>query len=1107
MSDEEALAQLVVVGASAGGVEALSKLLSTLLPSFPAPIVVAQHLDPRRPSRLAEVLTRRSPLAVRSVEGREPLQPGTVYLVPSNRQVEISNHSVSVTADAAGGPKPSIDRLLASAAKAFGERVIAVILTGMGSDGAFGAQAVKEAGGTVVVQNPATASFPGLPRSLPPSTVDIVADVEAIGPLLHDLLSGAFLPKEHSEERILRLFLDQLRQRSGVDFSAYKRPTILRRLQRRVAAVGLSSLREYARYVETHPEEQQRLVSNFLIKVTEFLRDPDLFAHLREHVLPRLVSEARERGHELRIWSAGCSTGEEAYSLAMLVADVLGDDLERFSVRIFATDLDEDAVQFARRGVYPPGAVAHVAPQMLERYLARVDDHYEVKQFVRNLLIFGQHDLGQRAPFPRIDLALCRNVLIYFTPDLQKRALQLFGFALREGGCLVLGTSETTNPLSEFFVLEDQRLKIYRRQGATAPIPTGRTLEGLPTLPIHPTARRPTARQLAPAAPEGAAGPLPSEFTDRLLHGLPIGVVVVDRRYDVQRINPTARRLLGIHRLAVGDDLIHLSGRLPQSALRATIDAAFRGEITTLDDVEVDGAKSADARVLRITCAPHPADRSGGKVEAVQIVVVDQTAEVQRRREAASEPARGRGDVVPNVSLTRAEVERLTARVQQLEHANRELLEANHELIAANTDLSSARDAFLISNEEAQAALEEVETLNEEQQATNEELETLNEELQATIEELNTTNEDLGSRDAESREMAASLADERARLSAVLAGMGDAVVVVDRAANPVRTNAAYDRLFAGRPEELAQGEDGRPLGADEMPQGRAARGESFTTQFTLTAPDGSRRWFEANGQPIRSSGPEVGVVVVRDITERSLRRFQEEFVALATHELRTPLTVIRAYLQRLIAAVPETGDERAPRRMAAVAEEQTRRLAALVRDLHDVTRLQSGDFPIAPEMVDLRSVVGAAVETARALAGERTINFEAPREAVQAHADPGRLQQVALNLLTNALQHAPDSERIDVRLRRAESDAELQVQDHGHGIPAEHLPHIFSRFYRVAGPARAESTGLGLGLPISRAIVAAHGGTIQVSSAEGQGTTFTVRLPLPRRDTAAGNAP
>ena len=490
-----AVSQLVAVGASAGGIDALSTLVATLPEGFPAPIVIAQHLDPRRRSHLPEILQRKSALPVRSVEDREKLEPGIVYLVPANADVVITDHEVSLRALEGSGPRPSVDRLLRTAAESFGEQLIAVILSGEGSDGAEGARAVKQAGGTVVIQDPQTAAHPSMPASLAPPTVDIIARLESIGPLLYDLLTGTYQPAPHDGEGSLERFLKLLRDQTGIDFASYKRPTITRRLQRRMAAVGATSLRDYQRYLARNPAEYDRLASSFLIKVTDFFRDADLYAYLREHVVPELIAYATEHDHEIRVWSAGCATGEEADSLAILLADAVAEDTSRPNIRVFATDIDNDAINFARRGIYPPSSVDAVPPELIDRYFQRIDDAFEVRKQIRSLTVFGQHDLAQRAPFPRIDLAVTRNVLIYFTPELQKRALQLFAFSLREGGRLVLGKAESVSQVPEHFVVEEPRLKVYRRQGDRILIPPSRggmwTQENAGLVAPRPQASRP----------------------------------------------------------------------------------------------------------------------------------------------------------------------------------------------------------------------------------------------------------------------------------------------------------------------------------------------------------------------------------------------------------------------------------------------------------------------------------------------------------------------------------------------------------------------------------------------------------------------------------------
>ncbi|MFN8473959.1 MAG: CheR family methyltransferase [Anaerolineae bacterium] len=992
MADTPSLSQLVVIGSSAGGIEALSILLSNVPPALSVPIVIAQHLDPRRPSHLAEILAPRSPLPVRVVEDREKLVGGTVYVVPTNRDVEITDHEIILQEGTRAVAKPSIDLLFTSAAEAFGEALVAVILTGTGSDGAEGARAVKNAGGTVIIQNPETASFPSMPLSLAPTTVDIVANLEAIGPILRDLSTGAMTAPRAEVDRHLRAFLENLREQSGIDFGSYKLPTIMRRLQRRIAATGTENLSNYIRFLQRNPDEYQRLVNSFLIKVTEFFRDPELFSYLRDELLPQLIREA-EGSKELRIWSAGCATGEEAYSLAILVSELLSQNTDMgVSVRIFATDLDGEAISFARRGVYPASALSEMPPDMIERYFTPLNGAFEVNKVVRGMVVFGQHDLGQRAPFPRIDMALCRNVLIYFTTELQRRALQLFAFSLRDGGYLVLGKAETVTPLADFFALEQPRLKVYRRVGDRVLIPPARIKDSVPT-PQRQTPQRRwvgTDSSLARLQREMQRARSGTERAEGLIQRLPVGVVVLDRRYDIVTINNTARRLLGIHTSAIGEDFIHLVQHVPLTPLRNCV------------------------------------------------------------------------------------------------------------------ELRSANEELLISGEETQAATEEIETLNEELQATNEELETLNEELQATVEELNTTNDDLQARSTELQDLTIRLENqrrtsetERMRLAAILTSIGDAVLVVGRDGRAALTNAAYQTMFGGG-ELVPLDEQGQALSAEQTPQQRAARGEAFNTEFTMRGEDGSLRYFEANGQPVRDpqSNVEWGVVVIRDITDRSLRRLQDQFLALASHELRTPLTSLRANLGALTRQLEGIEVDGRVRQQVNGAMKAAMELNALVDDLSDITRVQSDKLRLNAEPLDLRRVVMDAVETMTPLTTGQTIRLRKPRQPVPVVGDALRLRQIVANLIANAINYAPNTETIDVSLRQVEKEAELKVQDHGAGIAPEALPHVFSRYYQVTRQGADQTGGLGLGLYLVKQLTEAHGGTVAVASKAGKGTTFTVRLPL-----------
>ncbi len=367
-----------------------------------------------------------------------------------------------------------------------------------------------------------------------------------------------------------------------------------------------------------------------------------------------------------------------------------------------------------------------------------------------------------------------------------------------------------------------------------------------------------------------------------------------------------------------------------------------------------------------------------------------------------------------------------------------------------------------------------------------------------TVVELRDVNERLLIAGLREQELAAALEVERAQLAVVLAGIGDAVLVVDGTGAIVRANAAYARMVGGADIPLApEDEQGRQLPSDETPQARAARGETFSLEFSRPAADGSRRWFEANGQPLPEHGKERAVVVIRDITLSSQHRhLQDEFLSLASHELRTPLTSIQGYLDLLLLRTHRTSDDERLVRYATQALGQARRLVALVRDLTDVARLQSGKLTLDLAPLDLIPLVARVVETARDLPPGHTISLDVGATPLWVHGDAGRLEQVLFNLLTNAIAHALSETPIDVRLRREGDEIALDVQDHGPGIAVDQLPHLFSRFYQVARDDRPSQGGLGLGLFICQELVTAHGGRIAVTSMQGEGTTFTVWLPL-----------
>lgn len=1184
--DKAQLYDLVVMGASAGGIEALSVLVATLPPTLPVPVVIAQHLDPNVPSHLGQILARRSKLPVRTVGEAEPnperLSPGTIYVVPSDRDVEIADSIVRLRSGVRQHPMPSIDRLFTSAAEVYGERVIAVILTGSGSDGTIGARAVKSAGGTVLIENPQTASYPTMPASLPPTSVDLVVNLDHMGTLIADLISGAQSLIGPPSGDTLSAVLEQVRQHTNIDFSQYKRPTILRRLHRRMAAMDAATLQDYQQILETHPEEYHYLVASFLINVTEFFRDPALFEFLRESVLPDVITYARMHGpaHEIRVWSAGCSTGEEPYSIAMLLAEALGSDALQFTVRIFATDVDTDAVVFARRGRYPAAALANVPEHLRARYFTPVDNSFEISKAIRSMVIFGEHDLGQRAPFPHMDLVICRNVLIYFTSDLQTRALQLFAFSLRDGGYLTLGNAESAGTLSQYFGQVHTRFKIYRRQGEhvlVPPVPVGGRFQYESDMPTErigsPQARlrlipSPTSNEgqspVSELAVNEIASTLPEagiriytareRFADQIL-GLPMGVVVVDRNYDVLTINSAAYALFDMHRPAVGKDLLHLAERVPTKPLRAAIDQTFdvleAPEATASPastaaqskmsiQVELEQGEPGERHLLQITCYPHLGTMytvDGGTKPTVDAVVLF-IAEIPPTTSppgAAGDVASSPGGVVAEsealppgapAKFARDEmVQRLTQQLEVERARVRELRTATQELRDDNENLRRANEDLVVAQEEVQASSEETKTLNEEMQATNEELETLNEELEATVEELRTTNDDLAARALEQRAFADQkdaerqvIEQERVQLESIVSSIGDAVMAVDADGEQILANEAYQQLFGGIDATAELGDEhGEPLAPAAWPWRRIVHAAPFRMVFSLRMPPDDRpRWFEAVGQPVSSDERRIGgVLTIRDLADQVLRNLYRRFYMQAGQELTIPVAMLTTALQQLVEHLPALGDgdhkhEQLQGELATTLR-QAHHLGLVVGDLRDPERTREDRMQLAREPVDLVELIQQVVRDLALALPTGQSGSSAPPIVVRTELEPERsitvigdgmrLEQVVRNLLINALTEAPESERVDVHIRRVPGQAtpeiaEFEVEDYGPEFPKGYRELVFTPPFEGSLSSLAIQGALGLGLYIAQQVVQAHGGTMTMRSPEGRGAVFTVRLPL-----------
>ncbi|MGB9082610.1 MAG: chemotaxis protein CheB, partial [Desulfuromonadaceae bacterium] len=469
---------IVGIGASAGGLEALEQFMRQVPEGCGLAFVIVQHLDPTHKGIMPELLQRVTGMGVFQVRDRMKVKPDCVYVIPPNRNMSILHgvlHLFEPTAPR--GLRLPIDFFLSSLAEDQQERSVGVILSGMGSDGTMGLRAIKEKGGVSLVQEPASAKFDSMPRSaIESGLADLVAPAEELPAKIIDYLRHAIaivktVPAlEEKDQSALEKVIILLRAKTGHDFSLYKKNTIYRRIERRMGIHQISRIASYVRYLQENPQEVELLFKELLIGVTTFFRDPEAWEQLRGEVIPAFLA-SRPEGGTLRAWSAGCSTGEEAYSLAIVFREALEQikPAENFTLQIFATDLDRDGIAKARQGFYPDGITANVSPKRLQRFFIKEENGYRVGKEIREMVTFATQNVIMDPPFTKLDILICRNLLIYLTPELQKKLLPLFRYSLNPGGVLFLGSAESVSSFTDLFAPLDIKSRLFRRRESFLP--------------------------------------------------------------------------------------------------------------------------------------------------------------------------------------------------------------------------------------------------------------------------------------------------------------------------------------------------------------------------------------------------------------------------------------------------------------------------------------------------------------------------------------------------------------------------------------------------------------------------------------------------------------
>jgi two-component system CheB/CheR fusion protein len=832
-------------GASAGGLQAFSTLLEQLPLDTGMAFVFLQHLDPHHPSLLTHLLSARTAMPVIEVSDGLCVAPDHVYVIPPDADMEFAEGRLKLTPrhDAAGHHLP-IDAFLRSLAADLGELSCGVILSGAASDGAQGIAAIKSAGGVTFAQEPMSADYPSMPAAaiasravdfvLPPR--EIAAELARLGAdprLIGAMVSAGADGSDDDDAGLLGDVFALLRDAFGVDFSAYKLPTVRRRLARRVLLSRSSDLQDYVDRLRSDPAEIEALYRDILIMVTEFFRDPETFAVLRELVLPELLA-LKNDGDPVRIWVPGCSSGEEAYSLAITVLDAMASQDRDLAVKIFATDINEPDLRHARQGTYAPSISAQVPPDLLRRYFVASGDGYKVAKTVRDLCVFARHDVTADPPFSRLDLVSCRNLLIYLGTALQRRVIPSLHYGIVPGGYLVLGRSESLGGSAQLFEAVDKKHKVFKKLPAAAgavflPIRDDHEGTGSPAAapPVAPPKVKPSVRERADAA---------------VLAGFAPAGVTVDAQYAIVEFRGDTKPYLANR---PGRPSLNLLDMI-RDDLAGDVRAALADAARTGGRVVLSGLRFGDGDAGRRAVDLHaiPFDANG----AAHFVVLF---------EEAARPAGPDGPAKTAAAPAKADDLR---RLRDELNATRERLEA----------VVSDKEAV---NEELRAANEEMLSSGEEMQSVNEELETTHEELQSTNQELRARNSELG-----------QVGDD---LTNLLASVSFPIIMVDRDLRIRRFTPAAELLF-----KVIPGDIGRPITDLRLPIDvvdlASVLGEviASTTLREREVQDDQGRWYIMQVRPYETVDGRIdgAVMTLFDVDELTRRYEVQRHIALTLQQ-------------------------------------------------------------------------------------------------------------------------------------------------------------------------------------------------------------------------------
>jgi chemotaxis methyl-accepting protein methylase/signal transduction histidine kinase/chemotaxis response regulator CheB len=1097
---------VVAIGASAGGLAALEQFFDHMPSDSGMAFVVVQHLSPDFKSLMDDLLARHTRMAIHRVTAGISLEPDSIYLIPPKTHMTVVEGKLYLRELEQGHHSDlPIDVFFRSLAKDYGDRAIAVVFSGTGSDGSRGIRDVHEAGGLVLVQSIDSAQFDGMPRS---AFATGVCDLALAPESMPEVLRQYARAPEDERSQVLQSFLvhDEdgefqeifaaLRSRYNLDFSGYKPPTVGRRIQRRMEFLHLSDANSYAAHLARDTQELDALYRDLLIGVTEFFREPKAFDALKEKYLAPLFEE-RSPDDEIRIWSAGCATGEEAYSLAIMLAELAEKHRFKGKITIFATDVHRASLDFASLGLYGGQCLKNVSEERLEKYFVKMaEGNYQVAPDLRKMIVFSPHNLISDPPFTRMDLICCRNLLIYLQTEIQERILALFHFALKTRGLLFLGSSESLGKMAGEFDTLDAGCKLFRKI---------RDVRVAMDMRLDPSKKLMTVTGISRAAHRLTVSldrQLVHDYDILLEQYMPPGVLI-DEQHRVLHCFGDVSELLQQPRGRFDNDLLEMVPEALKIPLRTALHRAARNcAMVTSPNAVWLGAEEKQCHDLRVECLHDSKTRSMHYFVSLSPTLRDRPNPARISREVYDIPQ----DQIP---------EYMQQRIVELE----EELQANQENL--------------------QATIEELQTANEELQTTNEELMASNEELQSTNEELQSVNEELYTVNAEfelkNKELKHLNQDHDNLLGSIEVG----IVYLDRDLLIRKFNPAIEKIFnllprdIGRPIDhiayhlsrqeqmlkdvrlvLATGrivenevvtQDGQWLLKRLLPfrnENRIIDGVVMTFTDISRVKEAERKLVRANEGLERKVAERTEMLLLAKEEADSANAAKSIFLANMSHEIRTPMTGIFATVQLLEASTLSPRQQE----ILGVLKTAAGNLMEILDDILDFSKIEAGKLSLKREPFTLADVIEEVLSLHRSRFEQKQLECvidlekDVPPELV---GDALRLKQIFSNMVSNAVKFTEQGKIVlaaAVQDRGEESIlVRFSIRDTGCGLASEALNLIFQPFTQADHSITRKYGGTGLGLTICKKLVTMMEGEIWAENNPEGGASFhfTVRLGLP----------